>query len=199
MPSNVRKDLLPYLPVTVESLVYRRKRLIFKTWRPRYATLRSNVILIHRLATKGAPSDGKIEVAFPLAGAKMEVRERLVQNDNSGVAIIHVPVKFKSATGKTLYLAFPVAAFQAWETHLLPALHLSETKLEDFEIIEQIGTGSYARVMRVRHSDTGEELALKIMPKGNPHKNTGDTQQKFNGVKAAQIKFLVHAMTRARV
>lgn len=38
-------------------------------------------------------------------------------------------------------------------------------KFKDFEVLETLGEGSFGRVFRVRHRESGVEMAMKAMKK----------------------------------
>ena len=41
----------------------------------------------------------------------------------------------------------------------------NEARLDDFEILEEIGKGAFGRVLKAREKDTGNIFAMKVMKK----------------------------------
>lgn len=173
---------MPYLPATVEGVVYHKKRGFFKSWRPFSASLRNTVLTL----SSGPKEDEQMHHIIMLCGATVKRLGSCTIKDHEGLRI-------DTRDGKSCQLAVLAKDFERWADELYNAAAVTSTNLSHFHVLNKIGKGGYAKVYRVRHQ-AGAVMALKVLQKPFP----GYTRQP-GGVKATQLKFLVQERSALQI
>lgn len=63
-----------------------------------------------------------------------------------------------------------------------PLAPQNTAQLDHFERIKTLGTGSFGRVMLVKHKETGNHYAMKILDKQKVSPRTGDPRRTQGGL-----------------